>query len=530
MGALARKKYDAIVIGGGHNGLVFATYLGQAGKKVLLLEQRHILGGACVSEPFSGFPEALQTTASYVLSIFPRKIMYDLGLEERGLTLLDRDPNAFTPLRDGRYLMRYDDPARTTAQIAKFSERDALNYAAFERSIARVARFAAEMMFMTPPDPFRKRDWFKLLSLGRKVLGLGQEDFSTLVELFSVSAYDYVRRYVRSEPLVGTICSDGIIGTCGGPRAPGTAYVLLHHDIGDLADEPGKWFYVQGGMGGVADSLANAARAAGVEIVVNADVQQILVNKNGVEGVAATIEGTPVNIASKAVVSSADAYQTFVRMLPPGYLPIGFLGDVKRIDYSSPTWKVNMVVEDNADRHLKWFCNYKGPTPPGTIHLIGEGADDIERAYDDMKYGKLSKHPVLEICVPTTRDMTLAPRGYHVLSILGQYAPFDTPRELLLERTLATMEQYCNIRDVLVTADVLSPKDMEERFRLTGGNIFQGAMPLKQLFSMRPLPGWARYRSPVKNLWMCGSACHPGGGVTGIPGHNAAREFLKKGW
>jgi phytoene dehydrogenase-like protein len=518
----AESKYDVIVVGGGHNGLVFATYLAKAGKKVLVLERRHLLGGACVTEPFTDFPEARQTTASYVLSIFPRKIITDLGLMGHGLTLLEREPNAFTPLKDGRYLMRYNDQEKTRREIAKFSEEDAANYPALEASVAQAAKFASEMMFMTPPDPFRKRDWLKLLGLGRKALGLGPDGLHRMVELFSASAYDYVRRYVRSEPLVGTICSDGIIGTCGGPRASGTAYVLLHHDIGDLADEPGKWFYVQGGMGGVATSLAASAAAAGVEFRLNAEVLRIIVEKGAVVGVEAAIKAA-------TVASAADAWQTFGRMTDPADLPDGFLDGVKGIDYSSPTWKVNMVIRDDDEARLTWASDYKGAMPPGTIHLLGDGADDIERAYDDSKYGRVSTNPILEICVPTTMDKTLAPPGYHVLSILGQYAPYDAPRELLLERTLAEMDKYCNIRDVLVTADVYSPKDLEDRFRLTGGNIFQGAMPIRHLFNMRPLPGWARYRSPIRGLWLCGSACHPGGGVTGIPGHNAAREVLK-GW
>jgi phytoene dehydrogenase-like protein len=535
MRASTAAKYDVIIIGGGHNSLVCAAYLAGRGKKVLVLEQRPILGGACVTEPFEHFPEARQTTASYVLSIFPRKIIGELELMKYGLKLLERDPNAFTPLKDGRYFMRYDDLAKTQAEIAKFSEEDAANYPEFAGSIANVARFAEKMMFTTPPDPFRKRDWFKLLGLGRKALGLG-EDLYKLIELFSASAHEYITRYVKSEPLVGTLCSDGIIGTCGGPKSPGTAYVLLHHDIGDLSDDFGKWFYVEGGMGSVTRCIAESARAKGVEVRVNADVTRILTEKGRAIGVEVVIEGTRQRIKAETVVSGADAYQTFVKLTDPDDLPPDFLKAVKGIDYTSPTFKINMVIENTGKRKLEWFCDYKGPTPPGTIHIL-EDTDYLERAYDDSKYGRLSKDLVLEICIPTTKDMTLAPVGYHVISLLGQYVPINHPsgswneaaRQDLLERTLAKMSEYCNIREVFVTADILTPKDLEEKFRLTGGNIFQGGMALKQLFNMRPLPGWARYRSPIKGLWICGSAAHPGGGVTGIPGHNAAREILK-GW
>lgn len=536
MRALTEAKYDVIIIGGGHNSLVCAAYLARRGKQVLVLEQRPILGGACVTEPFPDFPRASQTTTSYVLSIFPEKIIRELGLRDFGLKLLDRDPNAFTPLQDGRYFMRYDDMARTQQEIAKFSPKDAAAYPKFADSISQIARFAEKMMFTTPPDPYRKRDWWKLLRLGRNALGLGREDFTKLQALFSISAYEYVSRYLESEPLVGTICSDGIIGTCGGPKSPGTAYVLLHHDIGTLSDTPGKWFYVEGGMGSVTRCIADSAHSSGATLSVNSDVTRILVEKGRAVGVEVVIEGVSQRIKAKTIVSGADAYQTFVKLTDPTDLPPDFLTGVKGIDYSSPTFKVNMVVHDHHGKRLEWFCDYKGPTPPGTIHVL-ENTDYIELAYDDSKYGRISKNPVLEICIPTTKDRTLAPAGYHVISILGQYVPYKHPsgawdeaaRADLLERTLATMSKYCNIRDVFITADVLSPKDMEDRFRLTGGNIFQGSMPLGQLFFNRPLPGYARYRSPIKGLWMCGSATHPGGGVTGIPGHNAAREILK-GW
>lgn len=528
MKRLTEGTYDVIVPGGGHNGLVCATKLAQAGLKVLVLERRPVLGGACATEPFPGMPEASQTTASYVLAIMPKRVVNELELFKHGLKLMARDPNAFTPMRDGRYLMRWNDAEKTRREIAKFSTADAENYPRFEASVAKLAPFMRDLMFVTPPDLFRKRDLFKLLRLGLKALKLGEENLDTLVDLFSMSEYDYVRRYVRSEPLVGTICSDGIIGTCGGPRSPGTAYVLLHHDIGDLGDHPGQWFYVEGGMGAVGTALGNAARAAGVEIRVNAEVTRVIVEKGRVTGVEATVEGKATRFKAKNVASGADFHRTFA-MVYGADRPAGIDERLERYDTKSPTWKTNLVVWNTPDRHLVWNCAYKGPMVAGTTHLNCDSADDIERAYDDFKYGEFSRNPVLEVCCPTTVDPTLAPPQFHVLSILGQYAPYDTPRELLEARTLEVMDKYCNIRDVLVTADTHSPKDLETRFGLTGGNIFAGAMPLNQLFFRRPTSGMARYRTPIKGLWMCGSSCHPGGGVTGIPGYNAAREILK-GW
>jgi len=528
MRALTDGSFDVIVAGGGHNGLVCATLLAKAGLKVLLLEKRPVLGGACATEPFPEMPEASQTTASYVLAIMPKRIVGKLELFKYGLTLHEREPNAFTPLRDGRYFMRWNDQTRTRAEIAKFSARDAENYPRFEASIAELAEFTRWMMFQTPPDPFRTRDVFKILKLARRALKLGPEKIQRLVDLFSMSEYDYARRYVRSEPLLATICSDGIIGTCGGPRTPGTAYVLMHHDIGDLGDEPGKWFYVEGGPGALGATLGKAALAAGVTIMTDAFVTRVIVEKGRTVGVEAIVEGVARRFKTKNVVSGADYHRTCA-MLGDEDRPEGMSARRETYDTGSPTWKTNMVIWNTPERHLKWASDYKGPMPPGTIHLPLENTDVIERAYDDFKYGELSKVPILEICCPTTVDRTLAPPQYHVLSILGQYAPYDTPRDALTTRTLEVMDKYCNIRDVLVTADTHSPKDLETRFGLTGGNIFQGAMPLNQLFFMRPAMGMARYRTLVKGFWMCGSCTHPGGGITGIPGWNAAREILL-GW
>lgn len=369
MKSLTDGSYDVIIAGGGHNGLVCATILAKAGKKVLLLERRPVLGGACATEPFPGMPEASQTTASYVLAIMPKRIVEGLELFKYGLKLHERDPNAFTPLLDGRYFMRWNDANKTRAEIAKFSVRDAADYPLFERSVAELADFTRWMMFQTPPDPFRKRDVFKLIGLARKALQLGPEKIKRLVDLFSMSEYDYVTRYVKSEPLVATICSDGIIGTCGGPRTPGTAYVLLHHDIGDLGDEPGKWFYVEGGMGAVGMALGNSALAAGVTILTGTEVRRVIVEKGRAVGVEAIVEDCPRRFKTGNVVSGADFHRTF-RMLDPGDRPAGTRELLSNFDTRSPTWKTNMVIWNTPERHLTWACDYKGPMPEiGRAHV-----------------------------------------------------------------------------------------------------------------------------------------------------------------
>lgn len=511
--------YDALIIGGGHNGLVCAAYLAIKGKKVIVLEQREILGGACVTENFKG---CKISRASYVYSLFHPKIVKDLELKKHGLEILERDPPSFTPFKDGSYLLLYQDIKKTQQEIAKFSKKDAENYPLYEATLDRIAKFVNDILLTTPPNPYKIKHLPTLLSLGIKSLALKQ-DLYTLVELLSSSAYDFTSKYFESEQLLATLCTDGIIGTCGGPFTPETAYVLLHHVMGGVNGHRGRWGYVKGGMGGLTKALVNVGRKHGVEYRTNSVVSEIIVKNNRAVGVA--LKNGDV-ITAKIVVSNADPRNTFEKLINEEQLPNDFLKQVKNIDYSSATSKINIILNGE----LKFYC-YDGFVP-GTFHIC-ENCEYIERAFDDSKYGRMSENLVLEGCIPTTIDDTIAPKGKHILNLLVQYTPYclkagwDNQKSVLLDKTIDKLAEYTNIKDVFDCADVLTPLDLEKEFSLTKGNLFHGAMSLKQLFSMRPVPGFADYKTPIKNLYLCGSGTHPGGGITGIPGHNAAREITK---
>lgn len=518
-----KSRYDVVIVGGGHNGLVCASYLARKGQSVAVLEQRPVLGGACVTESIGG---CKVSRTSYVYSLFHPIVVRELELRKHGLEVLERDPPSFTPLKDGRYLFLYQDMKHSQEEIAKFSEKDSEAYPLYEERLDRISRFLDNILLMTPPDPHRIGDWPRMGKLGMKALGL-KEDLYTLLDLFSSSSHGFVARHFGSEPLISTLCTDGIIGTCGGPFTPGTAYVLLHHVMGEVNGHRGRWGYVRGGMGGLSDSLVRSGLEHGVEYFTGADVAKILVEGSMARGVLLA-DGREVR--SRFVVSGADPSVTFRQLLDRGVLPEAFLDAVGRIDYSSATSKINIILKGE----LTFKClKGTGESVPGTFHIC-EDSRYIERAFDASKYGEMSDHLVIEGCVPSVVDETLAPPGKHILSLLIQYTPYHINggwtaerRNELLRKTVQKLSEYTNIRKVFCEADIITPADLERDFRLTGGNLFQGAMSLSQLFFMRPVPGYARYRTPIRNLMLCGSAAHPGGGVTGLPGHNAARELLK---
>ncbi|HEY8369796.1 MAG TPA: NAD(P)/FAD-dependent oxidoreductase [Thermodesulfobacteriota bacterium] len=525
----AASRYDAIVVGAGHNGLVTACYLARAGLRVLVLERRDVVGGACVTE--ETFPGFKVSTAAYVNSLFRKEIVRDLRLADYGFRVLPRNPSSFTPLPDGRSLLLGPDAEFNRREIAKFSARDAERYPEYEAMLERAASVVEPTLTMTPPnllDP-GLRDLGTLVSLGRAFRRLGPAA-SEAVEVLTGSARTILDRWFESEPLKATLATDAVIGAMASPSMPGTAYVLFHHVMGETDGKRGVWGYVQGGMGGLTQALASAARDLGAEIRCGAEVGRILVRDGAVTGVA-LVSGD--EFVAPIVASNADARVTFTRLVDPRLLPQDFVEAVKRISYESASLKINVALAE-----LPSFRAVPGTAPGpqhrGTIHICPD-QDYIERAYDDAKYGRPSSRPVLECTIPSVVDPTVAPPGKHLMSIFVQYAPYrlregdwDRLRDAFADRCFALLDEYApNFSRSVVARQVLTPVDLERVFNLTGGNIFQGAMIPSQLFAFRPVPGHAGYRTPIRGLYLCGAAAHPGGGVMGAPGLNAAREILR---
>jgi phytoene dehydrogenase-like protein len=522
------SRYDAIVVGAGHNGLVTAGYLARAGRRVLVLERRHVVGGACVTEDV--FPGYKVSTAAYVNSLFRKEIVRDLGLAAHGFEVLARDPSSFTPLPDGRSLLMGPDAELTRREIARFSARDAEAYPRYEAMLERVAAVIEPTLTASPPDLLRPglRDLGQLVGLGRAFRRLGPAA-GEAVEMLTGAARSILDRWFESEALKATLATDAIIGAMASPSMPGTAYVLFHHVMGETDGRRGVWGYVRGGMGGLTQALAAAARGFGADIRCEAEVARVLVRDGAVTGVALA---SGDEFQAPVVASNADARVTFTRLLDPRLLPADFVAAVNRISYDSASLKINVALAELPSFRVRPGTE-PGPHHRGTIHVCPD-QDYIERAYDDAKYGRPSARPVLECTIPSVVDPTVAPPGRHLMSMFVQYAPYrlaegswDDQREAFADRCFALLDEYApNFSRSVLARQVLTPLDLERVFNLTGGNIFQGAMVPGQLFSFRPAPGYAGYRTPVRGLYLCGAAAHPGGGVMGTPGLNAARAIL----
>lgn len=540
MKALQEKPYDVVVIGGGHNGLVHACLLRKAGKRVLVIERREFLGGATVTRPFKNHPEASNTTYSYLLSMFPKKLVEILRLAEAGLVLAERNPNSATPTLDGRVLERFADDERSDASIAQFSKDDVKGHRELMDVLGRLAKFIEYVMEMDPPDPFSFADLPKMYGIYRKARQLSQDDTGALMKLMFSSAYDFVTDYITSEPLVGAITSDGIIGADGGPKTPGTGAVLVHHDMGDLAPDGriGVWYQTwndrtkKGGMGGFTDALEIRALEWGVEFLLGVGVKRILSKMKRGKPVFEAVELEDGRIIrARACVSTVDAWQTYSRV-DPDHLPDGHMRKVEGIDTKSYAFKINVLVKKNGKDRLRWACGME--TPPGTIHLL-RNTEYVQRAYEEGRQGVIPEKMMLEVTVPTVQDPYLAPTGkYDVISMFCQYAaleleegPWNDERKgRLRENAFAEMRPYCNIDDVFVDAEVHTAFDMQRDLGLTGGNIFQGGLGLWQMFFARHLFGW-NFKTPVSGLFIGGSAAPPGGGVTGRPAELVLRHVLK---
>ncbi|HZV77797.1 MAG TPA: NAD(P)/FAD-dependent oxidoreductase [Candidatus Babeliales bacterium] len=525
-------KYDAIVVGGGHNGLVTACYLARSKWRVLVLERRYVVGGACVTEEV--FPGFKVSTAAYVNSLFRPEIIADLRLNEYGFEAIERNPASFSPFLDGRYLMLGAGLAADAAEIAKFSERDAQRYPQYEAMLERVASVVEPTLTQVPPN-FLRPSLAQMLEagkMGRALQRLGPA-MGEAIEVLTGAARPILDRWFESEEVKGTIATDAIIGAFMAPSMPGTAYVLFHHVMGETNGKRGVWSYVRGGMGGLTQALAAAAKDLGVEIRTEAEVARILTRRGRVSGVALE---SGEEFGANRVASGVDCHLTFEKLVDPGDLPPAFREAVARISYSSASCKINVALE-----RLPSFTALPGHEPGpqhfGTVHLCPD-QDFIERAYDDAKYGAFSREPVVECTMPSSLDSTVAPPGKHLMSMFTQYAPYalkdgpwtDALRNEYADRCFDVVERYApGFKDSVIDRQILTPLDLEEKFGLTGGSIFQGAMPLHQLFAFRPVPGYAGYTTPIKGLYLCGAAAHPGGGVMGAAGWNAARVILRGG-
>jgi phytoene dehydrogenase-like protein len=522
------SHYDAIVIGGGHNGLINAAYLARAGRKVLVLERRHVLGGAAVTEEI--FPGFKYSVCSYVVSLLRPEIIRELDLPRHGLEILPLD-GTFTPMPDGDSLWRVNDHAKTRREIARHSKVDAEAYDEYGKAMVEMGRFVKPILTMTPPDPasLDPRGLMDLVALGRRFQALPEEDKYNQIQLMTMSAVDFLDGWFETDVLKATMSASGIIGTFLGVRSPGTAYVLLHHYMGEIDGAFRSWGLSRGGTGAISNACAGAAREAGAEIRTRTAVSKIIVKEEAAVGV---VLDNGDYLTANVVSSSLDPHATFLKMVGAEHLPDEFIADVRRYKFRGSSGKVNLALDA-----LPNFTSLPGPGPHlrGAIS-ISPSVDYMERAYDDAKYGRYSRRPYIDVVIPSLTDPSVAPPGKHVMSCFVQYAPYhlkdgtwDDHREAFGDTVIETLAQHApNIRDIILHRQVVTPLDLEREWGLTEGNIFQGELTLEQLFFLRPAPGWAQYRTPIRNLYMCGSAAHPGGGIMGAPGRNAARRILKE--
>ncbi|MGH7543103.1 MAG: phytoene desaturase family protein, partial [Gemmatimonadota bacterium] len=492
--------YDALVIGGGHNGLICAAYLARAGRKVLVLERRPVLGGAAVTEEV--FPGFRFSVFSYVVSLLRPEIIRDLDLPGHGLHIVPLE-STFNPLPNGDYLATWADPEETRHELYRHSPRDADAYQEFGRLMQRMAMAVKPLLGMAPPDPasWRPGDLVAMGRLAKHFRDLGETEIHALVKLMTMSSADYLGEWFESEALKAAKSASGIIGTFLGPRSPGTAYVLLHHYMGEIDGAFRAWGIPRGGTGGISEAIASAARAAGVQIRTEAPVARIDVRNGRAEGV---VLESGEEIAAGTVLSSVDSHVTFLRLVEPSNLEPSFLEEVKRYKFRGSSGKVNLAL----DALPELACRPgKGEWLRGAISF-SPGVDYMERAYDDAKYGRFSQRPYIDCIIPTLVDPSMAPPGKHVMSCFVQYAPYhlsearvwdDAERDAFGETVIATLEErFPKIRDLILHQQVLTPLDIERITGLTEGNIFQGELSLEQLFFNRPVAGWARYRTPLR--------------------------------
>lgn len=523
------KTWDAVVIGAGHNGLVNACYLQRAGLDVLVLEKNEWIGGAAVSRELT--PGFTYSNCSYVCSLFRPEIMRDLELPRYGLQVIPYEGGAvFT--RDGDYLAAYHDRHAHRREIARFSPRDAEEYERYARDVTRQCRFIQPLLMRTAPDPtsLRPRDLSELLFLARRFAGMSAEELELTVRFWTMSISDFLDEYFETDVLKAYLAVSGIIGTALGPMSPGTAYVLLHHYMGEVDGAVGAWGFARGGMGAVTKSLAASFEASGGTIRTTAEVDRVLVRGGKAEGV---VLAGGEEIRAVRVVSNADVKRTFLKMVEEKDLPDPFVRSVRNFKIRGSSGKLNIALDSMPDFPA---LPPNSPCLQGDMHFT-DSVERMERAYDDWKAGRWSADPMLDMVIPTTLDPTMAAPGKHFMSCFVQYCPArldggrdwtDADRDAFAETVVGQIADYSpGFRDRIVHMEVRTPRELEAEVGLTEGNIFQGELTLDQLLFNRPVPGYAQYRSPIAGLYICGSSTHPGGGVMGAPGRNAAVEILR---
>ena len=525
--------YDAILIGAGHNGLVCGYYLARAGLKVLLLERRAVVGGAAVTEEFH--PGFRNSVAAYTVSLLNPKIIRDLSLADHGLRIVERELSNFLPLEDGRYLKV--GAGRTKAEVAKFSARDADRLDAYAAELEDIADVLRALVLQTPPNVVRGRplaalaEILKAGRIGWALRQLPMERQRSLLDLFARSAGDFLDRWFESDPIKAAYGFDGVVGTFASPYTPGSAYVLLHHCFGEVNGNKGVWGHAIGGMGAITQAMARAVQGAGGEIQVQSGVAEVLVERGRAVGVVTERGET---FRAGAVISNLNPKLLFQKLVDPAAVPADFRTRIDGWKCGSGTFRMNVALselpnftalpgKERAEHHTSGI-------------ILAPSLHYMEQAYFDARTLGWSRRPIVEVLIPSTLDDSLAPPGAHVASLFCQHvAPelpdgssWDAHRETVADLMIDTVNQFApNFRSSVIARQALTPLDLERTFGLVGGDIFHGSLEPAQIFSARPVLGYADHRTPVPGLYQCGSGTHPGGGVTGAPGHNAAREILK---
>jgi phytoene dehydrogenase-like protein len=519
---------DVVIVGGGHNGLACAAYLAKAGLDVLVLERRDVLGGAAATEePWPGYRVS---SASYVVSLMPPQVVRELDLKRHGYEVSIITPDYFVPFPDGTSLTLWGDVTRDAASIARFSDKDAAAYVEFDRYFDRVATLLKDLLFVVPPN-MNLRDLPKWAATAGRFRKWSGRDIHEAVRLFTMSAADFLDEWFEDDQVKGALATQAIIGAWCGPMTPGSAYVLMHHWIGEIDGHAGAWGWVKGGMGGVSEAMASSAKASGAEVRTDAAVERVAMNASGRAVGVALADGTLVR--AQRVVSCAHPITTYLNLVGQERLPSDVVDDVKRYRTRSGSVKINVALGE-----LPAFPSWD---QDGEVHMgltaVSPSIEYLESAWDDAKFGRMSEHPYIEVVFPTAHEPSgLAPEGKHLMLGFSQYGPYSLAegswdeggREEYARRALKALGEYApNLEAAIEHLEVLAPKDLEDRFGLLGGNIMQGELTPDQLFSFRPIPGYGDYRTPVAGMYLCGSGTHPGGGVMGVPGRNAASVVLR---